>query len=81
MVKKKREAKLKVERCVYVRHDKGRAERAQHNKQGSMEEEDKQLHRRTQMTGHIRMERTIKGALYRIWCGLNRLGDSGVKVM
>ena len=23
----------------------------------------------------------IKGALYRIWCGGNRLGDSGVKVM
>ena len=23
----------------------------------------------------------LKGALYRIWCGLNRLGDSGVKVV
>ena len=23
----------------------------------------------------------IKGALYIIWCGLNRLGDSGVKVV
>ena len=23
----------------------------------------------------------VKGALYRIWCGLNRLGDSGVKVV
>ena len=23
----------------------------------------------------------IKGALYRIWCGVNRLGDSGVKVV
>ena len=22
----------------------------------------------------------LKGALYRIWCGVNRLGDSGVKV-
>ena len=22
-----------------------------------------------------------KGALYRIWCGVNRLGDSGVKVV
>ena len=26
-------------------------------------------------------EETIKGALYRIWCGLNRLGDSGAKVV
>ena len=25
--------------------------------------------------------RKIKGALYRIWCGVNRLGDSGVKVV
>ena len=23
----------------------------------------------------------VKGALYRIWCGVNRLGDSGVKVV
>ena len=23
----------------------------------------------------------IKGALYRIWCGVNRLGDSGVNVV
>ena len=23
----------------------------------------------------------FKGALYRIWCGLNRLGDSGAKVV
>ena len=23
----------------------------------------------------------FKGALYRIWCGLNRLGDSGAKVL
>ena len=23
----------------------------------------------------------IKGALYRIWCGVNRLGDSGLKVV
>ena len=23
----------------------------------------------------------IKGALYIIWCGMNRLGDSGVKVV
>ena len=23
----------------------------------------------------------LKGALYRIWCGVNRLGDSGVKVV
>ena len=25
--------------------------------------------------------RFLKGALYRIWCGVNRLGDSGVKVV
>ena len=24
---------------------------------------------------------SLKGALYRIWCGVNRLGDSGVKVV
>ena len=24
---------------------------------------------------------TFKGALYRIWCGVNRLGDSSVKVV
>ena len=23
----------------------------------------------------------VKGALYRIWCGVNRLGDRGVKVV
>ena len=23
----------------------------------------------------------FKGALYRIWCGVNRLGDSGVNVV
>ena len=23
----------------------------------------------------------FKGTLYRIWCGVNRLGDSGVKVV
>ena len=23
----------------------------------------------------------VEGALYRIWCGVNRLGDSGVKVV
>ena len=23
----------------------------------------------------------VKGALYRIWCGVNRLDDSGVKVV
>ena len=25
--------------------------------------------------------RYFKGALYRIWCGVNKLGDSGVKVV
>ena len=24
---------------------------------------------------------SLKGALYRIWCGVNRLGDSGLKVV
>ena len=24
---------------------------------------------------------SVKGALYRIWCGVNRLGDSGVNVV
>ena len=24
---------------------------------------------------------TVKGALHRIWCGVNRLSDSGVKVV
>ena len=24
---------------------------------------------------------SFKGALYKIWCGVNRLGDSGVKVV
>ena len=24
---------------------------------------------------------SLKGALYRIWCGVNRLADSGVKVV
>ena len=28
--------------------------------------------------GHVSI---IKGALYRIWCGVNRLGDNGVKVV
>ena len=23
----------------------------------------------------------VKGALYRFWCGVNRLGDSGVKAV
>ena len=27
------------------------------------------------------MVHVAKGALYRIWCGVNRLGDSGVKVV
>ena len=25
--------------------------------------------------------RPVKEALYRMWCGVNRLGDSGVKVV
>ena len=28
---------------------------------------------------HVYM--SLKGALYRIWCGVNRLSDSGVKVV
>ena len=35
---------------------KGRAERGQHNKQGSMEEEANQLYRRPQMTGQAKDE-------------------------
>ena len=27
------------------------------------------------------MKDWVKGALYTIWCGVNRLGDSGVKVV
>ena len=29
----------------------------------------------------ITSKEDIKWALYRIWCGVNRLGDSGVKVV
>ena len=29
----------------------------------------------------IYIQGLFKGALYRIWCGVNRLGDSGVKVV
>ena len=28
-----------------------------------------------------RAANNFKGALYRIWCGVNRLGDSGVKLV
>ena len=31
--------------------------------------------------GKILDDNTVKGALYRISCGVNRLGDSGVKVV
>ena len=53
--KKKRAAKPKVERCMYIkeRYDKGGAESRQRNKQGRMEEEDHQLY---QMTGQGRDE-------------------------
>ena len=27
------------------------------------------------------IDQLLKGPLYRIWCGVNRLGDSGVKVV
>ena len=36
--KKKRTAKPTMERCMQERHDKSESERAQHGKQGSMEE-------------------------------------------
>ena len=36
--KKKREAKHKVEICVYNRYDKGEGDRGQHNQEGNMEE-------------------------------------------
>ena len=49
-------AKLKMERCMQERHDRGVSERGQDNKQGSMEEYDHQLHRRPHMTGHVREE-------------------------
>ena len=29
----------------------------------------------------VTIQSKLKGALYRIWCGVNRLGDSGVKVV
>ena len=51
---KKREAKPKVERCMQEKYDRGGAERGQHNKQGSMEEYNHQLHGRPQMTGQAR---------------------------
>ena len=31
--------------------------------------------------GSIDPTESVKGALYRIWCGVSRLGDSGVKVV
>ena len=31
--------------------------------------------------GSVNLIFQIKGELYRIWCGVNRLGDSGVKVV
>ena len=33
------------------------------------------------ITSDLQWNQHIKGALYRIWCGVNRLGDSGVKVV
>ena len=36
-------------------------------------------HRR--LIGTFKLLVTFKGELYRIWCGVNRLGDSGVKVV
>ena len=40
---KKRVAKPKMERRMQERHDRGGAERGQHDKQGSMEEYDKNM--------------------------------------
>ena len=34
----------------------------------------------TLQSDDTKMLEAVKGALYRIWCGVNRLGDSGVKV-
>ena len=31
--------------------------------------------------GRVHCRDLLKGALYRIWCGVNRLGDSCVKVV
>ena len=39
-----------MERCTQEIYDRGGAEREQHNKQGIMED-DRQLYRRSQMTG------------------------------
>ena len=52
--KKKRATKPKTEICVQGRYGINGAEMGKHNKQGSMEEEDKQLYRRPQMTGQAR---------------------------
>ena len=54
--KKERTAKPTVERCVQERFDRGGAERGHDNKQGSMEEYDHQLYRRSRMTGQARDE-------------------------
>ena len=35
----------------------------------------------TLQSDDTKMLEAVKGALYRIWCGVNRLGDSGVKVV
>ena len=54
--KKKRAAKPKVERCMLERHDKSGSGRRQSKKQGSMEEEDRHIYGRPQMTGQAREE-------------------------
>ena len=45
-----------MERRMQERHDRDWSERGQYNKQGSMEEYNHQLYRRTQMTGQAREE-------------------------
>ena len=35
----------------------------------------------TSFLSNRKQRASVKGALYRIWCGVNRLGDSGVKVV
>ena len=57
--KKKRAAKPKMERGLLESCDTGKAESRQHNKQGSMEEENKQSYRGPQMTEQARVKEDI----------------------
>ena len=54
--KKKRAAKLNMERRMQERHDRGGSGRGQYNKQCCLEEYHHQLYQRPQMTGQAREE-------------------------